>query len=55
MAIIVTLLGLSFAVLLIIFLASAALFESVYLTIGCILGVFIFFYALSVLNKKQES
>lgn len=53
--IMLTLLALGCVVLLIIFLASAAIFGSVYLILGCILVMFAFFYAISLLNKKQES
>ncbi len=49
-----TLIAVGCAVLLIVFLASIALYGSLYLTLGCIAAVFIFFYSVSLLNKKQE-
>lgn len=43
------------AILLIIFLASAALFGSISLTIISVAAVALFFYFVTFLNKEQES
>ncbi len=50
-----TLIAVGGAILLIIFLASAALFGSVFLTISSLAAVGLFFYFVTFLNKKQES
>ena len=50
-----TLIAIGCGILLIIFLASAAMFGSMFLTIGCIGAVFVFFYCISVLNRNHET
>lgn len=49
-----TLIGISCAVLLIIFLASAAIYGDLFLPLLCLAAVALFFYGVSALNKKQE-
>jgi len=50
-----TVIGITCAVLLIIFLASAAIFGSFFLPFICIAALALFFYGVSALNKKQEA
>jgi hypothetical protein len=50
-----TVIGITCAVLLIIFLASAAIFGSFFLPFICIAALVLFFYGVSALNKKQEA
>jgi len=50
-----TLIGIGCAVSLVIFLASAAIYGSMFLTLGCVAAMFIFFYSITLLNKKKES
>jgi hypothetical protein len=49
-----SLIGISCIVLLVIFLASAAIFGSFFLPLICIVSLALFFYGASVLHKKQE-
>jgi hypothetical protein len=54
-AIVLTLIAVGCAILLIVFLTSAAIYGSEFLTLGCIAALFIFFYSVSLLNKKHET
>jgi hypothetical protein len=50
-----TLIGITCTVLLIVFLASAAIFGSFFLPVICIISLALFFYGISALNEKQEA
>lgn len=54
LAIVLVLIGIICSVLLIVFLASAAIFGSFFLPLICVIGLTLFFYFMSLLNEKQE-
>ena len=54
LAVLLALIGISFVVILIVYLANAAIFGSFFLPIVCIVGLTVFFYFMSSLNEKQE-
>jgi len=54
-AVLLSLIGITCVILLIVFLASAAIFGSFILPVICIVSLVLFFYGVSALNKKQEA
>ncbi|HEY5405674.1 MAG TPA: hypothetical protein VIJ92_01240 [Ginsengibacter sp.] len=55
LATLLVLIGITCAVLIIVFLASAAIFGSFFLPFICVVALALFFYGISSLNEKQEA